>query len=830
VRKHGGLEATIGSDGCPMPSPKRRRPNNKPGMVTRPTPPDPTSVLEWPPKPPLLLTATQSEDLGAYIDRDSKRLQEIGFERLVAERRGRSDFSSGMLDLPHKASTFLHHLKHHGATVSLSTPPSDKKRMEDTIKRGPHKSANEYAEFLREELLDFVQKGFWMVLPYKLLAKHPMLRERLRISPMGVVPQRARRPRIIVDYSFFDLNDETIKLAPREAMQFGKALERCLQAIVDANPDHGPVHMIKVDIADGFYRIWLHVHDIPKLAVSLPALHGKEPLLAIPLVLPMGWTESPPYFCAATETVTDITNKRLANHWPPPPHRLEHLAATQPVAEPTPASSPPNQPVTSTSTRPYNSHTRQRPLAKVDVFVDDFIGLGQGSPTQLSKIRRTLLHTLDQVLRPLDDLDDPHRKEPASTKKLKQGDAYWATRKLILGWIIDTVTMTLELPIHRQERLQAILAGVPTTQKRISVKKWQQILGEFRSMAIAIPGSRGLFSLLQEALCHQSEGRIRLSRAVHDTLDDFRWLATDLASRPTRMHEIVPQPHPELVGAQDAARSGMGGVWFPASTRLKERLPSDGRAAESSTTGPVLWRSRFDDDTSRKLVSFENPSGTITNSDLELAASIVQHDVAAHTFDVRERTIASGSDNTPTVSWQRKGSTSTTGAPAYLLRLQSLHQRFHRYYSTSFFIPGKINAMADDCSRLWHLSDAELLTHFELHYPQTASWRLAVPRPAILSSTTSALHRHRPEPASFLLAPPPTTKPGSSGPRFATISSSTLGCPMSPNQSFSYKCLPNAIEQEQLPPAASLCDLEQWKAPSVPWVRTLRAWGPTTLA
>jgi hypothetical protein len=64
----------------------------------------------------------------------------------------------------------------------------------------------------------------------------------------------------------------------------------------------------------------------------------------------------------------------------------------------------------------------------VDVFVDDFIGLGQGSPTKLSKIWRTLLRTLDQVfLGPLNDFDDPHRKEPASTKNLKQGDAYWAT-------------------------------------------------------------------------------------------------------------------------------------------------------------------------------------------------------------------------------------------------------------------------------------------------------------------------------------------------------------------------------------------------------------------
>jgi hypothetical protein len=94
-------------------------------------------------------------------------------------------------------------------------------------------------------------------------------------------------------------------------MQFGKALERILRNIVEANPSHGPVYLLKIDIADGFYRIWLNEHDILSLAVSLPPLHGDTPLVALPLVLPMGWTESPPYFTTATETVADLANQRV---------------------------------------------------------------------------------------------------------------------------------------------------------------------------------------------------------------------------------------------------------------------------------------------------------------------------------------------------------------------------------------------------------------------------------------------------------------------------------------------------------------------------------------
>ena len=595
LRLHGGVPADRSPNGIFLPQHKRRR------LLTS-APPRPVPISNNAPTnsgtatTPLILSELQSDNLSEYIVRDSSRLIDVGFERLVRERRKRSNFHPKVKLLQHKAARLLDHLRKRGANVTISTPPWDEARLEATMERGPHKSADEYVDFLREEFLDFVQKGFWLLLPYKLLKKYNFLYKNLRISPLGVVPQRARRPRIIVDYSYFGVNDETCKMAPRDSMQFGKALHRILQALVDANPMHGPVHLLKVDIADGFYRIWLNIADIPKLACSIPPLYGDEPLLALPLVLPMGWTESPPYFCTATETVADLTNKRLINNWKAPPHRLEELAGTLP--EPGDDDRPPvNETVITTSQQPTNPPSnrrlRKRPLKKTEVFVDDFVGMGQGTPEELSSIRRTLLHSLDDVLRPLDSEDDAYRKEPASTKKLKQGDAAWGTRKLVLGWIIDTILMTLELPHHRKVRFLAILDEIPRSQKRVSVKKWQQVLGELRSMSIALPGSRGLFSLMQEALQHQTKNRIRLSRGVHAALDDFRWLAADLSNRPTRIYEIVPQPDPELLGAQDASGKGMGGVWFPASLSLQTRHRDSSTAEASEIQGPILWRSTF---------------------------------------------------------------------------------------------------------------------------------------------------------------------------------------------------------------------------------------------
>jgi hypothetical protein len=92
-------------------------------------------------------------------------------------------------------------------------------RLATTMAQGPQKSAFEYTNFLGEELAEFVLKGQWIVLPYKVVQKLPQkLTCQLRVSPMGVDPQQDRRPRVIVDNSFFGVNNKTVKLAPREAM------------------------------------------------------------------------------------------------------------------------------------------------------------------------------------------------------------------------------------------------------------------------------------------------------------------------------------------------------------------------------------------------------------------------------------------------------------------------------------------------------------------------------------------------------------------------------------------------------------------------------------
>ena len=122
------------------------------------------------------------------------------------------------------------------------------------------------------------------------------------------------------------MNQETVPLAPLEAMQFGHALDRILRELILADPALGPVKLLKLDVSDGFYGVNLAVDDIPKLGVVFPTKPGEPELVAFPLVLPMGWKNSPPIFSAATETVADLANERIRRGDAPAAHPLDEAA------------------------------------------------------------------------------------------------------------------------------------------------------------------------------------------------------------------------------------------------------------------------------------------------------------------------------------------------------------------------------------------------------------------------------------------------------------------------------------------------------------------------
>ena len=886
-------------------------------------------------------------DLGEFIDRDVMLLQQLGWNDLVKSRRGPGDFTA-LSNVHHDARRLLRHYKYHGAPVKFSTPAWSRRKLHRALRRGPHRSCRDYLDFLNDEFIEMVARGQWLVLPYSAVKNLPGL----RASPPGVVPQHGRRPRWIVDYTFWGINEETLPLAALESMQFGHALERIIREILLANPKLGPVHMMKVDLSDGFYRVGVNPNDIPKLGVVFPTKKGEEPLMAFPLVLPMGWSNSPPIFSTATETIADLANQRLAGLAVPQDHHLDNLAESIPSPSPMahsgtsgatkrsvecvgkamiddanaddlgcdewlgrgvaprPEKSPahcesqhsgrsafvpqvlgmdgcegcsgrgvaprpgnrpahcvpqhsgsaaslntewlgrgvPPRPEKSPAhcvsqhsgrsafastlpTPPLSSDGVGRdpslpsppdPLSYIDIFVDDFVALSQDATpgndsSNARRVRRTLLHAIDDVFRHLEPDDNPFRKEPVSMKKLEQGDCSWGTIKEVLGWIIDTVNMTIHLPDRRVERLGEILASIPVSQRRTSVKKWHKVLGELRSMSLALPGSRNLFSTMQNALSTKKGGRVALHKGVHHAIDDFKWMLDNISSRHTRLEELAPL-NPSAEGHHDASGRGAGGIWFP-SGHLAPR-------GTFKAATPVVWRYEFPECIQSRLVTDENPNGTISNSDLELAGGLIHLEALAQTFDIRLRTILSKGDNLATTFWERKGSTSSNKPPAYLLRLFGMHQRYHHYVPRYDYISGPSNHVADALSRDFHLSWPDLMSSLSDFIPQNTGYQVWTPSPQIISAVTSALLTKQCSRESLLVVPPAPTQGGGSGLSTQLAWASTPISKPSRTKYHSYKSSPDEFVRENLRPSRIQSGLERLKITYGSLPRRTNQWGP----
>ena len=95
------------------------------------------------------------------------------------------------------------------------------------------------------------------------------------------------------------------------AMKYDRTLERLIRKVVIANPELGPVNVLKAYVSDNFYCIGLRPTDTPKLGLVFPSEVEDEGLLSIQLTLPMGWKNLLSIFFTSIETVADLSNTAL---------------------------------------------------------------------------------------------------------------------------------------------------------------------------------------------------------------------------------------------------------------------------------------------------------------------------------------------------------------------------------------------------------------------------------------------------------------------------------------------------------------------------------------
>jgi hypothetical protein len=200
-------------------------------------------------------------------------------------------------------------------------------------------------------------------------------------------------------------------------------------------------------------------------------------------------------------------------------------------------------------------------------------------------------------------------------------------------------------------------------------------------------------------------------------------------------------------------------------------------------------------------VSAENPTGTINNSELELAGIIMSTHLAAQLTDHPHPNIWCASDNMAAVAWANNGSTLTHTPSALLLRLLGTLSYRRRFNLFAVHIAGTSNVLADTLSRHFDLFWPHLLHATVAPMAPQQSLRIVHLPSDTLSDVISALSRQiwRTDcPQATLPHNPPL---GLFGNVSATTSARTLSLQVLPTQYHSSNYLPAAIAQAPWLPA-----------------------------
>jgi len=211
--------------------------------------------------------STAVERLGALVDNNVRCLHSApDWDTFVQQEHGPPHLRANLQDLPHPAGESLASLEAHEVPVAFDDEPWTLQKMDDAVKKGCHPTAQKHTAFIAQEMLEFAESGYWTILPYSKVRHLPGLRG----SPAHMKEELDRKDRFLADHSNWGVNEHTLALAPKEAMQFGGIFYRLLYLIRHAAPKYSIIYLAKFDLKDGFYRLHLRPKDAPSLAVVLP--------------------------------------------------------------------------------------------------------------------------------------------------------------------------------------------------------------------------------------------------------------------------------------------------------------------------------------------------------------------------------------------------------------------------------------------------------------------------------------------------------------------------------------------------------------------------------
>ena len=632
--------------------------------------------------------------------------------------------------------------------------------LQTAIDVGPHVSAMvpDAMQQLQEEVAVKIDNGQVKVFLWDDLKKR--LPSKLKISRIAMIPHKSKPYRAILDLSYpiqfrdgyiAPVNETTTKTAPRGSMdQMGQALQRLIYAYATAEEDK-PIFAAKEDIKDGFWRLVAEEGAEWNFAYVLPQEAGQPTKIVVPTSLQMGWIESPGFFNVPSETGRDVA---------------EHYAAAPIGSLPNHKFLPHTQSMPEYLALPDEPVDPNHPLMfMMEVYVDDYISLAVARcKADLDHLANATMHGIHSVF-PENAKDED---DPISLKKLKKLEGAWALNKDLLGWTFDGIAKTIELD---EAKLADILATLRSWCRATTIPfdDFRKTVHKIQNATIGVPAARGLFTEVNKVL--RKEPRqvyIKRNTPLLEAVRVFRALLQEAHKSPTKCRQLVVG-HPDYVGIMDAAKEGTGGVII----------------GETEGCVPTVFRFEWPREVQDAMLTDDNPDGSITNSDLEMAGLLLCWLVLEYVApDLHHKHAALFCDNSPTVAWVRRMAAKGSRVAGLLLMALALRMKVRATSPlTTLHIAGEQNSIADIPSRSfggtpqWHCkTDEEFLKLFNSNFPlpNQHSWTLFQIPSALTTRVISILLMKGSGMEEWRRLPTPKPSTGASGKSIANLWEWTL--------------------------------------------------------
>jgi hypothetical protein len=609
-----------------------------------------------------------------------------------------------------------------GAEFPLS-PISDADRRTDLhtiLARGNHKSARGHEAKLAIMLKEEVSRGWQLPLPKEAALELPGC----EVAPLGVVSQwtidesGSRKPklRLTHDQSFNptkgerrSVNDRVIT-AELTPARFGRALMRLLHYVCLLRRRFPGERLLltKVDCKSAYRRIHL------RATTALKACTVFAGMLLVALRLTFGGAPNPSQWSDVSEVAVDLANDLVRRddwepaEWSAPQqHLLDSDKAVDCDAGTVGDDDSFGEAAEMSVVYPVED---ARPI--FDCYLDDLFGVSrEADRARLEAVIPFVLHLLSRPVEAGSAESLPRDNLIAISKFLAEAKA--SESKVILGWVVNTRSMTVSLPIDKHRVWVAEIRELRTRPgRRATAKELESTIGRLSHAAYVVPNSRHFLGRLYRASERAKvHGSVNLSQSQWDDLGIWETFL-ESALKGVSINRLVAR-WPNRIVRVDACPQGMGGYGLQSG---------------------VAWRILLEPD----LI------GRGSLNSLEFLAALigiwVEHEFGG-SLEPEDVLLCQG-DSSSATGWISKSSFGDE-CPLQLAIARTMAEYLNAneisHYSQWF--PGKENSVADSLSRDFHLDDDEIDAHVRAQFaPQIPrSFRLVRLTAAMTSSVGSLL-------------------------------------------------------------------------------------------